>query len=136
MHYTTVPMADPNLVHDGFFAISVALAVVVTVAWVLSYVLDKTDLLLNKGTYAKWTVGICAALLLFPFYHSFVKYFPAPKNEPVEAVRVDVHEAKTSGKYPTMASNVLYETPDGVISFPMGSGFAWPSKVILYRQHP
>ncbi len=128
--YSTTPIPDPNLDHVGFY---VLLALLTLFGAALIGFLSDGEPKEAKIKNAIKVGVVWVALLVFPFYKSFIQSYPVPKNTQVVATRVGFGEKMGSGKYPTMNSQVMYNTPDGVVSFGMGNGQPWADTVILYK---
>lgn len=134
MYYTVTQLADPNLSHVGFYAIT-------GIALMFSLVVFFIGIGELRYTYKEAAVfPICMlALVLLPTYHySFNVKSPVPTNEPVTATLVSGYETveRTTGKYPhdVNVAYVIYKTPDGEVSFKRDQGNIYPKSAILYRQ--
>jgi hypothetical protein len=128
--YSTIPLADPNLTHFGFYFSLAMMSFFSTMAVsILCAGLPIKEIIRAS----KVAAVIVTIIMVYPFYASFIKELPIPENTPVTATRVGLGEKMSSGKYPTMNAQIMYQTPDGVVSFGMGSGQPWPDTVVLYK---
>ena len=126
--YSTQPLLDPNLIHDGFyFTLSVYTAI-----WIF-YFIDSIYFGLERLPGIIVAV-ITAIPLCIVTYVSFIHDFPVPMNEQVVATRVGFGSAMTSGRSSNSYPYVEYRLPDGShVVFASGQGIAWHDQVILYK---
>lgn len=130
--YTFAQLANENNTHTGFYIILVFVGLCVALA--LLAIADDSD--------ARWrevlqVFGGALLVLVYPFYLSFLKEVPVPRNEAVTATLVENaswNRAESCGKYSTCDySYVVYMTPEGEVSFRRGQGIVYPKTAILYK---
>lgn len=134
LQYTLAPVADINQSHSGFLILSLAAAIPSILAYM--FYLDMCG---NK----KWLfvrpsmvpVVVWVILMIYPFYDSYIKEYPVPKNEPIVAILVDGYTSDVQeGKVAVSAEFVTYKVPEGQVSFRRLIGMVYSSELILYRQ--
>lgn len=148
--YSTTPIPDPNLDHTGFLIALIALGLVycATILIVSETSPERSDYAHNKMSFLeslfktiRFNVGllvVCSTSIVVAGYFSFSEKLPVPKNNVVVAKMVGGPSTvidMTGGKHPRPVSytHVSYMTPDGIVTFRVLPGQAWPETANLYK---
>lgn len=86
--YSTEPIADPNLIHIGFWILFFIYSFIALISFMVSY--DVYDHHSEKSFFKqalgfKITLGISITLIFVAAYYSYIVKYPVPKNEVVIA---------------------------------------------------
>ncbi len=132
--YTIAPMPDPSSDYGRIILAIILFALVIVLIFcivqVVKEVMNKTPATATATEFSVAGIAWCFGSIYIEFLFANSQ---SPENEEIIATRVTTQESKTSGKYPTIVNNVVYDTPDGIVTFEMGSGTPWPERVVLYR---
>lgn len=133
LYYTTTVIEDINNSHLGFWLLAIAAIIPSIVAFLIYLETVYTKISTSQSFVVPITTWI--VLMMYPFYDSYIKEYPRPKNEPVVATLVHTYESEIrSGKQLVSAEFVIYKVPEGEVSFRRTSGVVYSKEAVLYHQ--
>lgn len=128
LYYTITVIEDINNSHVGFWLFAIAAIILASLfALAISNAITCNDRIVAS------ILWVC--FMAYPFYDSYIKEYPRPKNEPVIATMVHSYESEIrSGKQLVSAEFVVYKVPEGEVSFRRTPGVVYSKEAVLYRQ--
>lgn len=141
--YSFTPYPNPNQDHVGFWMVFTITIIVVLCYLALvrgMYEVDQAyrrpKTLLETVFWTKAHIVIPAAVLILNIaaYNSW-KPVPEPSNTQVIGTLVDGYETVVSSgkRQNSPAMFIIYQVPEGEVSFRRQSGVVYPQRVILYK---